>query len=452
MFKTRRLNTRLWRAFVLQILLISATAFAGVFLAEFAIRELLIVSALEREADYFWARHKIESNTRAPNTNTLIGYYFEHGEPPPDEFAGLQNGIHDVLTAAGKTVVHVSTEREGRLFLVFDAQNVQQLATYFGVAPLALLLVVLYSGAWIAFRISRRAVSPVIRLARELADVDIEAQKHFEPELDLQSTDMDSEVRQLVVAVQQLMNRVNQFVERERLFAREASHELRTPLTVIRMASNSLLGRDDLSDSARNMAEKVQRSAHDMHELTEALLLLAREHEGKLAEREVSVNGVVDRELAAAQMVYGSKQLVIAGHSRGRLWVTGYEQILGIVLGNLIRNACAYTDQGTVSVIVDTGSVQIVDSGIGIAPENIGNVFEPYYRGDNNRESGHGIGLSLVRRVTDRFGWEIEIESAVAKGTSITLKFPDTRFDATRDAPIPSTQAAFEPEVPATLE
>ncbi|HJP35417.1 MAG TPA: sensor histidine kinase, partial [Gammaproteobacteria bacterium] len=69
----RRLNRRLWRAFVVQIVLISASAVVGVYLAEFAIRELLIVSALEREAEYFWARQNIDSDTPAPNTNTLIG-------------------------------------------------------------------------------------------------------------------------------------------------------------------------------------------------------------------------------------------------------------------------------------------------------------------------------------------------------------------------------------------
>jgi hypothetical protein len=64
---SRRLNRRLLRAFLVQIGLISATAVVGVYLAEFAIRELLIVSALEREADYFWSRQNIDPETKAPN-------------------------------------------------------------------------------------------------------------------------------------------------------------------------------------------------------------------------------------------------------------------------------------------------------------------------------------------------------------------------------------------------
>ena len=83
-----RISLRLWRAFVLQIALISATAVVGVYLAEFAIREILIVSALQNEADYFWARRNIEGDTAAPNTHTFIGYVFDIDEPKtiPEEF------------------------------------------------------------------------------------------------------------------------------------------------------------------------------------------------------------------------------------------------------------------------------------------------------------------------------------------------------------------------------
>ena len=76
-----RISRRLWRAFILQIALISATAVVGVYLAEFAIREILIVSALKKEADYFWARRNIEGDTAATTTHTFIGYLFTVNEP-----------------------------------------------------------------------------------------------------------------------------------------------------------------------------------------------------------------------------------------------------------------------------------------------------------------------------------------------------------------------------------
>lgn len=421
-----RLNTRLWRAFVLQVVLISATAAAGVYLAEFAIRELLIVSALEREADYFWARHKITRETPAPNTSVLIGYLFERQSTElPAEFAGLDLGIHDLNTPVGVGVVHVSEAEGGRLYLVFDANNVQQLATYFGVAPLALMLIVLYISAWVAYRIARRAVSPVIRLARMVRDVDVETPDRAALASAAQDDSVDAEIQSLAGALHQLMARVDRLVERERNFTREASHELRSPLTVIRMASDSLLQRQVLEPAARALTEKIRRAALDMEELTEVLLLLAREHEGLLPRERVEVNEVLAQELARCRMIYADKALTLKSEVHARLWVACAPRILGILFGNLLHNACAYTDRGTVTVTVEAGLVTIRDSGIGIEPEHLGRVFTPYFRGAGSRASGHGLGLSLVKRITDRYGWHIELASERGTGTTVQVLLPD---------------------------
>lgn len=217
-----RLNARLLRAFLLQIALISATAVAGVYLAEFAIREMLIVSALEREADYFWSRYSITADTPAPNTNTLIGYLFTtNAAEIPAEFSSLKLGIHDLKTAVGDSVVHVSEVDGKRLYLVFDANNIQQLATWFGVAPLALMLVVLYSSAWVAYGLARKAVSPVVRLARLVRDINVETPDRAAFDTTQLAHGADTEIETLSHALSHLMGRVDQLIERERNFTRE---------------------------------------------------------------------------------------------------------------------------------------------------------------------------------------------------------------------------------------
>ena len=422
MLKRRlRLNARLWRAFLLQIVLISATAVAGVYLAEFAIREMLIVSALEREADYFWSRYAITADTPAPNTNTLIGYVFDKDAAEiPAEFSELALGIHDLKTAVGAAVVHVSEVEGKRLYLVFDANNIQHLATYFGIAPLALMLVVLYSSAWFAFGLARKAVSPVVRLARLVQDINVETPDLAAFETSNQASGADAEIEHLSHALLHLMGRVDQLIERERNFTREASHELRSPLTVVRMAADNLLART-LDDGARGMVEKIRAASDDMVELTEALLLLAREHEGVLATETVSVNQVLRIELARCRMIYESKQLEFRLDETVALNVDTAPRLLAIVLGNLVRNACAYTDAGTIIITVETGLVTIRDSGIGMSKENLGRVFTPYFRVSQARGSGHGIGLSLVKRISDRCGWNVQIDSEPARGTQVEV-------------------------------
>lgn len=420
--RSNRLNVSLWRAFLLQMTLISASVVAGVFLAEFAIRELLIESALTREADYFWSRRNIDSATPAPNTNTLIGYVFKQDSAEiPGEFAGLSMGIHDIQTPAGEAVVQVSESGSERLYLVFDANNVKELATYFGVAPLALMLIALYSSAWVAYLIARRAVSPVIRLARTVRDVDLDAPGAADL-LGRQLDGSNSEIEVLGHALQNLLTRVHSMVERERLFTREASHELRSPLTVIRMASDNLLRRHALEPAAQTAIERIQRSARDMEELTEILLLLARENEGALGTEQVSVDLVIEQEINACRLLYADKPLELELARANHLVVEAAPRILSIVLGNLLRNACSYTDHGRVAVSVAGTSIVIEDEGIGIEKAQLEQVFQAYATRQHAR--GHGIGLSLVKRITDRFDWQISIESELSRGTRVTLTIP----------------------------
>ncbi|MGR8947025.1 MAG: sensor histidine kinase [Gammaproteobacteria bacterium] len=422
----RRINLRLWRAFLLQLAIISATAVMGVYLAEFAIREILIVSALQKEADYFWARRNIEGDTAAPNTHTLIGYLFNVAEPKtiPEEFTGLNQGIHELDGTVGKRVVHVSQEDGERLYLIFDADNVRELATYFGVAPLALMLVVLYCSAWFAYRLARRAVSPVIQLAREVRNLDVETDNKLALKIFQNNDSPDEETLTLSRALNNLIERVNNFLDRERIFTRETSHELRSPLTVIRIASDVLLKRTDLDDSTLSLVEKINRAARDMEELTSALLLLARENEFGLEQHQVSINAILAKEMNKAALQYHDKNLQIELIENRTLYVNASEKMLGLVFGNLIRNACAYTEQGGVKITVQDKYVEVADSGIGISSENIKAVFEPYFRIDNSVESGHGIGLSLVKRLTDRFGWPITMNSEPNIGTTVRVGFP----------------------------
>lgn len=434
---SRRLNRRLLRAFLVQIGLISATAVVGVYLAEFAIRELLIVSALEREADYFWSRQNIDPETKTPNTHALIGYVFDTARPDayPEEFQDLATGLHDLETPVGQSVVHVSEANGRRLFLVFDANNVRQLATYFGLVPLALLLVVLYSSAWLAYRIAGRAVSPLIKLAREVRELDLESSAKVTLGKQLELQGADEEVLVLSHALVQLVERVNQFVERERILTRETSHELRSPLTVIRIASDMLDKRGDLNDVNRATVDKIQRAAKDMEELIEAFLLLAREDTSSMLTEAVDINNVVRAEFARCELVYARKDLDLEYSAARQLTMTCSPNVLAIVIGNLLRNACAYTDEGYVRVHVDATGVRISDSGVGISDDELKAVFSPYYRAPTARESGHGIGLSLVKRMTDRFGWPIDITSHPGRGTVVVVSFPDARVSAPHETP-----------------
>jgi len=191
---------------------------------------------------------------------------------------------------------------------------------------------------------------------------------------------------------------------------------------VVRMASDNLLKRTTLDVPARGLVEKIQRAAQDMEELTEVLLLLAREHEGLLATEFVSVNEIIGQDLNRCRMVFGEKGLSLNLHEESNLRVRSSPKIVAMVFGNLLRNACAYTDRGLVTVSIVGHCVTITDSGVGMSKEHLGGIFKPYFNPQMNR--GNGIGLSLVKRITERFDWHIDIESEQQLGTRVTVTLP----------------------------
>jgi len=95
--------------------------------------------------------------------------------------------------------------------------------------------------------------------------------------------------------------------------------------------------------------------------------------------------------------------------------------LLLIVVSNLIRNAFQHTDQGEVIIHLSAERLRIVDTGHGIAETELAHIFQRHYKGNDSR--GEGIGLSLTKRICDRYGWNIAVISRRGRGTEVTLDF-----------------------------
>jgi signal transduction histidine kinase len=418
-------RARLGRAFLLQAAFIGAAAVVGVFLASLLLESVLIRQALREEVAHFWQQRERDPAFPLPATVNLTGYL---GTAPPP-IAGLPPGHHERVIDGVETVVYVTDRAGQRLYLVFDRSGVGKLATVFGLLPLAMVLLVLYLSTWLAFRASRRAFSPVIALARAVRGLDPAAPDPTQLDPARLPRDADDEVRELAEALTRYAQRLNEFVARERDFTRDASHELRSPLTVIQLAAGMLETDTGLSEASRRSVARIARAARDMEELTSAFLLLARESQTGLPFESTSVNDVLADELDRARLLAAGRPIESRFSATHRLSVDAPEKVLPVLLGNLLRNAFSYTDAGEVTVDVGAGSVVIRDTGVGIAPGQLDAMYQPFVRGDTGRRGGHGVGLTIVRRLSDRFGWPVTIDSGPGVGTRVEIRFPDARSE-----------------------
>ncbi len=423
------LNSKLVRVFVLQVLAISAATVLGVFGAALVVERVLVQEALNGEADHFWANYSVNPEFPLPNTNNLRGYMAQRVDfsQVPDCLVNQPPGFRRVVCGDdARPVVHISDRGADRLYLVFDEVQVSALAFYFGIAPLTGVLLLIYILTWLGYVLSRRAVSRVIRLSEAVRNYDFNAGKFDKIDQD-DDTASDFEVDTLVSAFNQFIDRMESFIERERTFTRNASHELRTPLAVVKANLNLLAKFDDPSRRQR-VIERMSRTVTDMEALVETLLILARESESKLSWSLVLINDLIAEICDQVRRAVPRENVELSIRATGLVEIEAPERVVAIVFTNLIRNAMTYTESGKVEIVIESNRVMVKDTGVGMSESDLERMFEPFYRGHDRSNEGYGLGMAIVRRLCDRFGWVLEADSELGVGTEIRVLFTSTRF------------------------
>ncbi len=422
------LQAKLIKVFLIQIALISLVTLAGVYAAKATLEDVLVRAALEGEAEHFWLMRSENPDFPLPNTMNLQAHM-----APSDNLQSLPPALRDLPPGLQRTqlngqepIVFVEDKAGQRLFLIFDEVKVSRLALVFGILPLALVLVVLYLLAWFAYRQSHKAVSPIVKLARAVEQVDF--REGNLPQLDLDDIRRmpDEEVTSLVRALDHFTGRLENFIERERNFTRDVSHELRTPIAVIRGALE--LVERKYGDAATAEVNRMYRTLYDMESLIETLLLLAREQAQSLPTQQIVVNDLISHELDNLRIIHHDKPISVNVEESGMLLVDAPERVLPILIGNLLRNAFNYTLQGSVTIRIQSDGFSVADSGIGMDKAQLNQLFKPFFRGQENAAPGYGIGMTIVKRLCNRYDWSLRLSSKMGEGTEVSVHFPKAQF------------------------
>ncbi len=216
------------------------------------------------------------------------------------------------------------------------------------------------------------------------------------------------------------------------------SHEIRTPL-------NSINGYAQLLErkATRQPDEAVRvirRSAEHIANLLDGLLDISKIETGslKLNRETIQIPEFLDQLVDMFRLQAEAKGIAFR-HTRSAnlpVWVRTDKKRVGQVLLNLLSNAVKYTEQGTVSFEVryrnDIAEFEISDTGIGIAPDEIERVFEPFERGRSAREQtpGTGLGLTIAKLLTQILGGDVSVESRVGEGSRFRVRLMMSRAPA----------------------
>ena len=288
-------------------------------------------------------------------------------------------------------------------------------------------LLLLFVAGWFY---SGRALKPISDVIKKVEDISITSLNLRVPEGN--GTD---EIGRLAKTFNKMLERLETSFITQKDFISNVSHELRTPLTSINGQLEVLMMKDRSTSEYKSALGSVLEDIKSLIDLSNRLLLIARTS----AESQVTLNNKIRIDEILWQAREEMKKYNKAFHinisidesltDSDQMMVAGDEYLIKVAVVNIIDNACKYSSDHKVDILIEHSDkwikISFNDSGIGIPEEEIQKVFEPFYRGSNAISiPGTGIGLQLVNQIIKKHNGSIKLSSETGKGTEVTIKLP----------------------------
>ncbi|MGX5819072.1 ATP-binding protein [Chitinophaga lutea] len=321
--------------------------------------------------------------------------------------------------------------REGNMAVVvivssYDKYGVQNLRSLERILLIELCVAVLLL-VGIGYFFARKMVQPIDRLVEQASRINADNLQDLR--VAVKGRD---EIAQLGANFNTMLQRLSHSFDLQRSFVSNASHELRTPLASIISQLQVTLAKDRSGDEYRSVLHSVLEDADGLSELTNGLLQLAQSELNRQAFKFTPVR--IDELLWETGDFVREKrkpsgrtdiQFLQEPEQDTLLTVHGNEPLLKILFINLLDNACKFSNDHTAWVTIDFDVRHIIinvrNSGPGISRDEEDQVFEPFFRGRNAVQTrGHGLGLSICKRIVQLHGGEIRIEPSES-GTSVSV-------------------------------
>lgn len=213
-----------------------------------------------------------------------------------------------------------------------------------------------------------------------------------------------------------MLDRIDRDYQTEKMFVNNASHEINNPLTAIQGECEVALLADRTPSDYQDTLRRIAREAARMVTIMRELLCFSHVRSGQGVEQREPVG------MASLLKTVDGEACEVECHDD--FVVMGDANLLRMAFHNLIGNAVKYSGGKRVAVTVDTRRVVVSDEGIGIPPEELPHIFEPFYRASNaSGTAGHGVGLALAKAILEQQGARIKVVSRQGKGTTVEVCF-----------------------------
>lgn len=305
----------------------------------------------------------------------------------------------------------------------YGYEHMRQLFWVMFVAFFISVFILFFAGRLFA----RTALSPMIKVINDVKFI-----RSSSLDKRLQTKDGKDEINELAVTFNNLLEHLEQSFEAQGSFVTHASHELRTPVTSIIGNVEVTLSQDRNKEEYKKTLEGVLVESGRLNDLINNLFDLAQ----------TNIDITEFQELRLDELLWQVKDEWAARIPESRIdlqydlpedprkfTIQGNNYLLFIAIGNILKNAIKFSDNKVVTCKLyfqqNIPVISIRDMGIGISPEDIQHIFQPFYRGANTfGYAGYGVGLSLADKILRLHNARISVHSALNSGTEFFLFFP----------------------------
>ncbi len=277
----------------------------------------------------------------------------------------------------------------------------------------------------IGYSISKKMLQPIDRITKAADNISINNLKQR-----IEVTGPDDELKRLGNTFNKMIDRLQESFERQNQFVSDASHELRTPIAVIQGYANLLdrWGKDDRQALEKSI-HAIKLESSNMQNLVEKLLFLAKGDSGnqRIQKSEFWLNELISEVLKESVLI--DERHIISSHRNDAVSIFADYEMIKQMLRIFIENSIKFTpEQGKIDISSEicnkTVKIIVSDSGIGIAEDEIKNIFERFYTVDESRskeKGGTGLGLSIAKWIVEVHHGVINVENLEGKGTKISV-------------------------------
>lgn len=242
----------------------------------------------------------------------------------------------------------------------------------------------------------------------------------------------EDEIGKVALAFNKMLDRLEIAFEAQKQFVRNASHEIKNPLTAIKGEIELLSQKERSLEEYKAALSIIATEANRLEVLTQQLLDLEKAN----AMDEISnpeVFSVEQTILEVAEKFPPQLVKLTLSEVKNSCFIKGRSKLLQMALSNLVENGLKYSNNLQIEIkfqlIQNQGVITIIDQGVGIPATELKKIFQPLYRASNALSiKGHGIGLSLTKRIIELHGGTIKLESKEQQGTTVTVALPGIKF------------------------